>query len=138
MRQIWKTRKILTVGNYRIEFNALMENEYDRDPMCDCIGKLMVDAGQYRVIIRDTRKSDVTNELFADVAKDEGNQMYLTIKRMTSDEEILAFIDAYNTNDDEDSWDSDWEEDFRSATAGDYSPSCPWNAPGMSVSDFIR
>ena len=24
-----------------------------------------------------------------------------------------------------------------SATAGDYSPSCPWNAPGMSVSDFI-
>lgn len=24
-----------------------------------------------------------------------------------------------------------------SATNGDYSPSCPWNAPGMSVSDFI-
>ena len=24
-----------------------------------------------------------------------------------------------------------------SATGGDYSPSCPWNAPGMKVSDFI-
>lgn len=24
-----------------------------------------------------------------------------------------------------------------SATRGDYSPSSPWNAPGMSVSDFI-
>lgn len=24
-----------------------------------------------------------------------------------------------------------------SCTAGDYSPSCPWNAPGMSVRDFI-
>ncbi len=24
-----------------------------------------------------------------------------------------------------------------SATRGDYSPSCPWNAPGMKVSDFI-
>ena len=24
-----------------------------------------------------------------------------------------------------------------SATNGDYSPSCPWNAPGMSVNDFI-
>lgn len=24
-----------------------------------------------------------------------------------------------------------------SSTAGDYSPSCPWNAPGMSVRDFI-
>lgn len=31
------------------------------------------------------------------------------------------------------------EEDIYtpSATAGDYSPSCPWNAPGMSVRDFI-
>lgn len=29
------------------------------------------------------------------------------------------------------------EEYTPSATAGDYSPSCPWNAPGMSVSDFI-
>lgn len=26
---------------------------------------------------------------------------------------------------------------FRSATRGDYSPSCPRNAPGMSVNDFI-
>ena len=24
-----------------------------------------------------------------------------------------------------------------SATAGDYSPNCPWNAPGMSIRDFI-
>ena len=24
-----------------------------------------------------------------------------------------------------------------SATAGDYGPSCPWNAPGMSIRDFI-
>lgn len=24
-----------------------------------------------------------------------------------------------------------------SASAGDYSPSCPWNAPGMRMSDFI-
>lgn len=24
-----------------------------------------------------------------------------------------------------------------SATHGDYSPSCPWNAPGMSIHDFI-
>lgn len=24
-----------------------------------------------------------------------------------------------------------------SSTGGDYSPSCPWNAPGMSIRDFI-
>jgi len=29
------------------------------------------------------------------------------------------------------------EQEYRSAYAGDYSPSCPWNAPGMSVHDFI-
>lgn len=31
------------------------------------------------------------------------------------------------------------DEDYYicSSTNGDYSPSCPWNAPGMSVKDFI-
>lgn len=36
--------------------------------------------------------------------------------------------------------DSDWDDEEHytpSATRGDYSPSCPWNAPGMSISDFI-
>lgn len=31
----------------------------------------------------------------------------------------------------------DDEEYIPSATRGDYSPSCPWNAPGMSISDFF-
>jgi len=34
----------------------------------------------------------------------------------------------------------EWEFEDRytpSATRGDYSPSCPWKAPGMSISDFI-
>lgn len=31
----------------------------------------------------------------------------------------------------------DQDEYCPSAAHGDYSPSCPWNAPGMSVSDFI-
>lgn len=41
---------------------------------------------------------------------------------------------------DEDDWGDDWEEDdyyTPSATAGDYSPSSPWNSPGYSVRDFI-
>ena len=34
--------------------------------------------------------------------------------------------------------DEDYEEDYTpSATHGDYSPSSPWNAPGMSMSDFF-
>ena len=32
----------------------------------------------------------------------------------------------------------DYEDDYiPSATAGDYSPSNPWDAPGMSIHDFI-
>ena len=35
-------------------------------------------------------------------------------------------------------WESENEDEYTpSATRGDYSPSCPWNAPGMSIKDFI-
>jgi len=35
-------------------------------------------------------------------------------------------------------WEADDDENYiPSASAGDYSPSNPWDAPGMSVSDFI-
>ena len=36
-------------------------------------------------------------------------------------------------------FDDEFNEDYYtpSCTAGDYSPSCPWNAPGMSIKDFI-
>lgn len=35
--------------------------------------------------------------------------------------------------------DDDYDDEHytRSSTFGDYSPSCPWNAPGMSIKDFI-
>ena len=32
----------------------------------------------------------------------------------------------------------DEEEYIPSSTYGDYGPNNPWNAPGMSVNDFIR
>ena len=39
----------------------------------------------------------------------------------------------------EKAWDALAEQEAYcpSVTGGDYSPSCPWNAPGMSVKDFI-
>lgn len=33
--------------------------------------------------------------------------------------------------------DEDEEEPYPSSTNGDYSPSNPWDAPGMSIKDFI-
>ena len=47
--------------------------------------------------------------------------------RLPSDDEDISealYVDPY-------------EDSFRSAYCGDYSPSAPWNAPGMSASDFI-
>ena len=39
---------------------------------------------------------------------------------------------------DEDPYPDDYEDDYcPSATNGDYSPSNPWDAPGMSIRDFI-
>ena len=52
------------------------------------------------------------------------------------DNEIAKDCESYKYYD----WTEQDEEEREytpSATNGDYSPSCPWNAPGMSVSDFI-
>ena len=48
-------------------------------------------------------------------------------------EEILEEI-ANNNFDDEDLGDKEY---CPSSTNGDYSPSNPWDAPGMSIKDFI-
>jgi hypothetical protein len=54
--------------------------------------------------------------------------------------------DSWDDDDDEcDCWIERYEHTFRSfgrrgvrsSTGGDYSPSNPWDAPGMSVRDFI-
>ena len=38
----------------------------------------------------------------------------------------------------EDEYEDPWEREYiRSVTGGDYGATCPWNAPGMRVSDFI-
>lgn len=54
-----------------------------------------------------------------------------TLKDILEDDVIEDDFDEY--------WDEDWEDDdyVPSATNGDYSPTCPWNAPGMSIHDFI-
>lgn len=54
---------------------------------------------------------------------------YRELMRLVDD---IRYEIMYGLSEDEE------EEPYRpSATRGDYSPSSPWNAPGMSVSDFI-
>lgn len=50
------------------------------------------------------------------------------------------FDDRDNVEEDtEDENDADWDDshEARSCTNGDYSPTHPWDAPGMSIKDFI-
>jgi len=44
---------------------------------------------------------------------------------------LIEFVRVAEIEDEED------VHEYTSATSGDYGPSSPWNAPGMSVSNFI-
>lgn len=87
------------------------------------------------------------------------------INRNKTKEEEIRFVEEHYTDEDLDKWisllkepeeecnedyseeyDEDLHEDslyednylyISSCTAGDYSPSNPWDAPGMSIRDFI-
>lgn len=48
-----------------------------------------------------------------------------------------AIIIDFDEDDVEAKYNEDEEEYVPSAENGDYSPSNPWDAPGMSISDFI-
>jgi hypothetical protein len=52
-----------------------------------------------------------------------------------TEQEAIEAAELDMTGDEDD--DEYWDNYTPSATHGDYSPSCPWNAPGMSISDFI-
>lgn len=46
-------------------------------------------------------------------------------------------IDGVRSEDEESDLDDEDEEYIPSSTKGDYGPSNPWDAPGMSLKDFI-
>lgn len=99
MTNIWKNRAVLKIENYIVEFQALEENAYDRDPMCDCVGKLITDAGKYRVYVRSNFESTAASPVLAvDTTREFGNRIFLNMRNMTSDTQVEKYIDyiAYN------------------------------------------
>ena len=57
-----------------------------------------------------------------------------------SEEEIERMYEVCEPDDEFEDFEDDWDEDDEyvpSATNGDYSPTHPWDAPGMCISDFI-
>lgn len=48
-----------------------------------------------------------------------------------------TFDEMYENTDMDEKAEAKWERVYTSCTARDYSPSNPWDAPGMSVRDFI-
>lgn len=59
-----------------------------------------------------------------------------------TDEELMDYIEHFNDPTPEYDYEEEEpemmdEHEYTSCTRGDYSPSNPWDAPGMSISDFI-
>ena len=61
------------------------------------------------------------------------------LKHTSDEDEIIAIKESIAELEErinfawqDEEYDECYEDDYR-----DYSPSCPWNAPGMRVSDFI-
>ena len=63
----------------------------------------------------------------------------ISITIIFDDNDVKAYYDEedYDDEDEEEDEDEDEEEYVPSAENGDYSPSNPWDAPGMSINDFI-
>lgn len=85
-------------------------------------------------------KEDSRGYIYIQNKKHRDYKLYLqsafnyTEDKVPSEFDELYFIrDGYDSDDDEDIDD----EYTPSATRGDYSPSNPWDAPGMSIRDFI-
>lgn len=58
-------------------------------------------------------------------------------KDMNKNTNLVEEVSAIECGDYQEYYDEDCEECYTSSSSGDYSPSCPWNAPGMSIRDFI-
>lgn len=85
--------------------------------------------------------------LLRTVNRYESKEKQLSYLKKCKKDELIDYI--YHFNDPSPTWeelgfssddDIEWEctdEEYSSCTAGDYGPSCPWKAPGMSIHDFI-
>ncbi len=97
----------------------------DQEKLIDKISDKMLDTLNYN-------KEDVVKTLFDTIRR-----MQTSGQADIMDEVINAFtgctfselIGEIEADDD--------EHYCPSSTAGDYAPGCPWNAPGMSIRDFI-
>lgn len=93
-------------------------------------------------IMEDTGRSRSVTEVYK-IDVDENGTEYAHPKNSTTFNfyATSAFNYPYDPAHDhlwEEGFIEDDEDDYTpSATRGDYSPSSPWNAPGMSINDFI-
>jgi hypothetical protein len=67
----------------------------------------------------------------------ENNLNVVLVDCMVYNEEKKEYEHVYRWFEVPDGFEEEDEEYTPSSTGGDYSPSNPWDAPGMSVSDFI-
>lgn len=110
-----------------------------------------IDGHDFTVISRDGDKCKITEQWISEdmgrsrkdtktytIKTDDTGTEYATRGEYSTFYSTSAFNYPYKSSryDYYDDYDED-DDDFTSSTRGDYSPSSPWNAPGMSISDFI-
>lgn len=74
------------------------------------------------------------------INKNDTKENDIKLFSLMSKEELVDYIEHFYDETEETIFDEieEHEEYHRpSSLYGDYSPSCPWNAPGMSICDFI-
>jgi len=73
------------------------------------------------------------------IETDKNGTEYATRGKYSTFYSTSAFNYPYDEYQEDEYPEDDYEDDLYtpSSTFGDYSPSSPWNAPGMSISDFI-
>lgn len=90
----------------------------------------------YRILTDDNGHLYISNKKYPQYSKFYANSA-LNYRDLVPKE--LDELDFLDDDDDDNDAEYDYEEDdyTPSATRGDYSPSNPWDAPGMSIHDFI-
>lgn len=111
---------------------------YATSDMKDCLKLKSVTGPKYIVSFEEGlyRESDYYNERHEYTSIQRAWEMFKSLLAEHGLETVNLcqnFVSDY-----EEYLDPDYDSHYTpSATAGDYSPSNPWNAPGMSVHDFI-
>lgn len=130
MDRMYINADALGLSVWRYKSGNVQYAEFDGEQVSNSRARAMLCAKTYIDLVKNRIVSDD-----AFLARKAAELSGLSYEAPESWEKTIKLI-GEDEADDSDSYEN--RRSYRSASRGDYSPSSPWNAPGMSVSDFIR